>query len=708
MGDTMTTQPPTITIQRMQTEGEGEVSVLRGARLEELATSVLAELARAECEVEQSCAKLAATTDDEYGVLRAECRSFVRCFHALLAGKEKTRGGRSRTSTGLEDIEDGGGPLAAHLHELFTGIISKRIASVRQVQSNLSGPELIRFCRRFDGYETHIVSPEVGLREIIRDATRTVKQTVIALVGDAHAILVRVVRSAAKAAAEADADGARVTTTTSNHDDANRRGAELLVTDRFAEWMVETSRAAMGEWKLEAETLVANIIDMHADYVNASYFRERARQRRLGGAGDPLSVGVGMRTPGEEVEEGEEDDGAPDSSSTSGLFGRVGGGDKKARGRKRTNSIDNYDILQGYLSKLNTKGGWQRRWFVLNEQKKRLYYYANQDEHQEKPPRGTVTLENCNVIDIPASEIANLASSSSSSSAGLERRPSVFGTGGSRQGYAAAGDDMTSSLYIKIVHTDEVTKIMKDHTQVLLKVDGAATKYEWLARLREAAQPRQPAALRKNSEWSRAADEDESITSAAAAAVVASKKTMAQSAAAADGSSATSVAASSSPAEWTVKDETAIPRTTTVRGGAIPAENDESFYVLGSDWQMIASDISAYVASSLSEIAVNVPKAIVYCLVRRAENSLLEHLTERLFALHQSTAVQFAESVRERRVGSAGSSRVRVDRLRAALADLQDVQVGAQTMWEPEKPMDEQTVQMPAALLSSIERLLRV
>ena len=183
---------------------------------------------------------------------------------------------------------------------------------------------------------------------------------------------------------------------------------------------------------------------------------------------------------------------------------------------------------------------------------------------------------------------------------------------------------------------------------------------------------------------------------------------MAQSAAAADGSSATSVAASSSPAEWTVKDETAIPRTTTVRGGAIPAENDESFYVLGSDWQMIASDISAYVASSLSEIAVNVPKAIVYCLVRRAENSLLEHLTERLFALHQSTAVQFAESVRERRVGSAGSSRVRVDRLRAALADLQDVQVGAQTMWEPEKPMDEQTVQMPAALLSSIERLLRV
>lgn len=267
---------------------------------------------------------------------------------------------------------------------------------------------------------------------------------------------------------------------------------------------------------------------------------------------------------------------------------------------------------------------------------------------------------------------------------------------------------MTSSLYIKIVHTDEVTKIMKDHTQVVLKVDGAATKYEWLARLREAAQPQLEAALRKNSEWSRGADEDDSITSAAAAAVVASKKTMAQSATVVDGSSAIATAAIASPvpAEWTVKDETAIPRTTTVRGGAIPAENDESFYVLGSDWKMIASDISAYVASSLSEIAVNVPKAIVYCLVRRAENSLLEHLTERIFALHQSTAAQFAESVRERRVGSVGSSRVRVDKLRAALADLQDAQVVAQTMWEPEKPIDEQTVQIPAALLSGIERLL--
>ena len=108
--------------------------MMRGARLEELATSVLEELARAEVEVEQSSAKLAATTEDEYGVLRAECRSFVRCFNALLDGKDKMRGGgRSKRSTGMEHIEhEGGTPLAAHLHELFTGIISKRIASVRQ------------------------------------------------------------------------------------------------------------------------------------------------------------------------------------------------------------------------------------------------------------------------------------------------------------------------------------------------------------------------------------------------------------------------------------------------------------------------------------------------------------------------------------------------------------------------------------------------
>lgn len=135
MGDNttrMTTTPAPIMLRRTGTDEEGEVSLLRGARLEELATCVLAELARAEVEVAQASAKLAATSEDSYGVLRAECRSFVRCFNALLAGKGKSSAGRMKRSTELETAEENAGPLAAHLHELFTGIISRRIASVRQ------------------------------------------------------------------------------------------------------------------------------------------------------------------------------------------------------------------------------------------------------------------------------------------------------------------------------------------------------------------------------------------------------------------------------------------------------------------------------------------------------------------------------------------------------------------------------------------------
>ena len=106
---------------------EVQQSLVQCARLDELANALLAELARVESEVENAGMKLAATSEDEYGVLRAECRVFAKCFNALLAGK-----GRRLSRYEERNQGEGDGPLAAHLHELFTGIISKRIASVRQ------------------------------------------------------------------------------------------------------------------------------------------------------------------------------------------------------------------------------------------------------------------------------------------------------------------------------------------------------------------------------------------------------------------------------------------------------------------------------------------------------------------------------------------------------------------------------------------------
>ena len=655
--------------------GSASVSVRRLGEMSSLLQGILSGEADAEQRPEDREADGredgAGTPEDAgaaYGIVRAECKSFAREFRSMLSGAAVDVA-EEEDGAGVALVVDGargaaGGPprpVAAQMHELFTRILSSRIASVREVQTNLSGAELISFCRQFDGYEHHLVSPEEGIRRVIQDATLTVKGTVLKLVGETAALLAQLARQAA-----ARRGGG-----------AHRGGGG----DDAGEWIVARVREAVHEWRSEAEALVVNIIEMHADYINANYFRERERQRRLrgalgGGGADPDDVPDDASTASTDASEDEDDASSTSSGRTTGRRGRRGA----LRGRgapaaRRKTTIDNYDILQGYLSKQNTQGHWQRRWFVLNEQKKKLYYYANQDEHQEKPPRGTVALEGCDVIDVHPSGIVSVQSTLS-----ISRVKSTF-----------VKDEDASSLYIKIVHREAGRKIMKEHTQVMLKTENAAAKYEWLARLREAAQPLRDAALsRRASEWHAGAPESPAAGGTAPA----------------DAAGADAPPPDAGGAEWPSPSPRSVMARPTPRGGGVP-EDEDSFYVMGTDWKLIASDISSYVVNSLAEIAINVPKAIVFTMVRRAEDTLLDRLTERLFAADAGAVADLARGVRRARAAAARDRRMRIETVRSVMVRIQDIQVSAQMAWDPDTPFEGTELPVPRELLANVDRLVR-
>ena len=80
-----------------------------------------------------------------------------------------------------------------------------------------------------------------------------------------------------------------------------------------------------------------NIIEMHADYINANYFRERERQRRLRGVfggTDPDDVADDVSTTTSTNTSEDDDDDSQNGSTTSNAKKKAGRG-KEGRGGRR-------------------------------------------------------------------------------------------------------------------------------------------------------------------------------------------------------------------------------------------------------------------------------------------------------------------------------------------------------------------------------------
>ncbi|KAG4378237.1 hypothetical protein GLYMA_17G001500v4 [Glycine max] len=125
------------------------------------------------------------------------------------------------------------------------------------------------------------------------------------------------------------------------------------------------------------------------------------------------------------------------------------------------------EITAGYLLKKSGKGsGWSRRWFVLNEKTGKLGYTKKQEERHF---RGVITLEECNIDEIPDDDEASTKNSKDKKSNGPD-------------------SGKASNLIFKITSKVPYKTVMKSESAVLLKAESMADKVEWINKLRSVAQ----------------------------------------------------------------------------------------------------------------------------------------------------------------------------------------------------------------------------
>ncbi|KAJ9538297.1 hypothetical protein OSB04_031030 [Centaurea solstitialis] len=289
-----------------------------------------------------------------------------------------------------------------------------------------------------DGYQPYLISPEKGIRSLIKGVLELAKEPSRLCVDEVHHVLVDIVSASANAT------------------------PSLGRYPPFKKEVVALATAALEEFKNKAKIMVAALVDMEWVFVPPQHFirlvqRRMDRQRReeeiktksskktvdadqslLNRASSPQP---GRKEPGwtiklmKDAKQGKDVQEAP-ALKTAGPEG---------------------EITAGFLLKKSSKtNGWSRRWFVLNEKTGKLGYTKKQEERHF---RGVITLEECNVEEI-------------------EEEPS------SKSSKKQKAEERTPSLVFKITSKVAYKMVLKAHSAVVLKAETAADKAEWLNKLK--------------------------------------------------------------------------------------------------------------------------------------------------------------------------------------------------------------------------------
>ncbi|XP_028804056.1 dynamin-2B-like [Neltuma alba] len=293
-----------------------------------------------------------------------------------------------------------------------------------------------------DGYQPYLISPEKGLRSLIKGVLELAKEPSRLCVDEVHRVLVEIVSAAANA-----------TPGLGRYAPLKRE-------------IVAIASSALDAFKSEAKRMVVALVDMERAFVPPQHFirlvqRRMERQRREEEQKRPSKKAVDAE------QSAPNRDSSPQKGQQSGatlksLKDKFGLHDKDAQ---ETSSLKiagpEGEITAGYLYKKSGKGNtWSRRWFVLNEKTGKLGYTKKQEERHF---RGVVTLEECNIEetsddDAPAK--------------------------GSKDKKADGADSGKSpSLIFKITSKVPYKTVMKSESVVVLKAENMADKVEWLNKL---------------------------------------------------------------------------------------------------------------------------------------------------------------------------------------------------------------------------------
>jgi dynamin GTPase len=546
------------------------------------------------------------------------CRGFERAFSATIDSVDY-----SAAIRGAFSGDDG-----------LKGVIAKLPLEKKFKLDNVKA-----VVREADGFQRSLVSPEAGLRRLVSDCVETVLDPVSRTVMRIHMVLLNVARDAAR-----KASGFSEATT---YDETR----EPLRLPGFEKQVIFAAQKALEQWREEALIVAKTLVNMEQSYVTAAFFRHRTKDRyeqmNAQRATAELLQGGGVQDTTDDEDSGDEDsvrrtDSSPAvkrnelqtySASSSALSGPLAGG--LTIPQAQTNNDDPGDLKTGYLEKrVGEHSGrqsvpgeafkWQKRYFVLTEPKGMLYYFKSADD----PPnyRGVINLRECRVEDVD-----------------VDGTPKTSGP----RSKTELADLSAVSLLIKIGHKDATRPIVKNHHSVVLRAETAAEKYSWLARLKNASdgtgqrtpvkQYKSDDLLRKDSEKDSKKDRKERPSPQPSFTTVQ------------PGTPKTQVAASGIGGSMLFHESSGIgpePMLYNSPNGSVANPNSSSQQQVQDLFLMqLAEDTAAYVRTVCNTLVLTVPKAIVHCQVKRAQNHLLEALYAHISSLSQfETEVLLEES----------------------------------------------------------------
>lgn len=299
-----------------------------------------------------------------------------------------------------------------------------------------------------DGYQPYLISPEKGLRSLIKGVLELAKEPSRLCVDEVHRVLMDIVSAAANAT------------------------PGLGRYPPFKREIVALATTALEGFKNESKKMVVALVDMERSFVPPQHFirlvqRRMERQRRedelkgrstkKGHDADQsiLNRATSPQTGGsmKSLKDDKDKDKEKDKSGQAEKEGQEGSGLKSAGPEG--------EITAGFLLKKSAKtNGWSRRWFVLNGKTGKLGYTKKQEDRHF---RGVITLEECNIEEVPDESDPPPKSSKDKKSNGP--------------------DSSKVSLVFKITSRVPYKTVLKAHSAVVLKAESATDKTEWISKI---------------------------------------------------------------------------------------------------------------------------------------------------------------------------------------------------------------------------------
>ncbi|CAI0555916.1 unnamed protein product [Linum tenue] len=312
-----------------------------------------------------------------------------------------------------------------------------------------------------DGYQPYLISPEKGLRSLIKGVLELAKEPARLCVDEVHRVLVDIVSASANST------------------------PGLGRYPPFKREVIAIATSALEGFKGEAKKMVVALVDMERAFVPPQHFirlvqRRMERQRRedelknrSSRKGHDAEQSILNRATSPQTDgQGGSLKSLKDKSSQP---EKEGEGSLKVAGAEGEITAGLYSLLSaGFLLKRSVKksDGWTKRWFVLNEKSGKLGYTKKQEERHF---RGVITLEECNVEDIVE-----------------EEEPPVKDKKDKKDKKANGPDPKGSNLVFKISSKVPYKTVVKTHGTLILKAESAADKAQWISKISKIAQISRP------------------------------------------------------------------------------------------------------------------------------------------------------------------------------------------------------------------------